>query len=230
MIRLDKYLAELGFGTRTQVKELVRKGMVTIDGQVQKSPDYKVDEKAMEVCVNGQSCHYEKYRYYLLHKPAGVVSATEDKRDKTVLELLPKELRRDLFPVGRLDKDTTGLLLLTNDGDLAHRLLAPGKHVDKTYLVTLAEALSDEAERQLTEGVDIGEKKNTLPAVVERTQSPCQILLTIQEGKFHQVKRMLAVVGNQVTALKRLSMGKLVLPEGLPEGEFLELKKQDIEE
>lgn len=229
MIRLDKYLADLGFGTRTQVKELIRKGAVCVEGAVQKSPEYKLDEKQAKVSVNGVPCLYERYRYYLLHKPAGVISATEDKREKTVLSFLPKELRKDIFPVGRLDKDTTGLLLLTNDGELAHRLLSPGKHVEKTYLATLEKEVSEEDLRKLAEGVDIGEKKKTLPAHAEYEEDRNHVLLTIQEGKFHQVKRMFEAVGNHVTALKRLSMGPLRLEGELKEGCYRTLTDRERE-
>lgn len=240
MIRLDKYLTETGFGTRTQVKELIRKGCVTCGGKVVKKPEMKVAEDA-DIRVDGKPCAYQRYRYYMLNKPAGVVSATEDAKDKTVLSLLPVELTKGLFPVGRLDKDTVGLLLLTNDGELSHALLSPKKHVPKTYLVQTAKPVSREALFQLENGVDIGEKKPTLPAKAEYARlgfkaldtsdaldEKNQIYLTISEGKFHQVKRMLQAVDNEVTALKRISMGSLVLDEALAEGEFRELTEAEI--
>lgn len=238
MIRLDKYLTEAGFGTRTQVKELIRRGCVTIDGETAKKPEMKIAEETAKVCVGGKPCAYQKYRYYMLNKPAGVVSATEDARDKTVLSFLPGELTKGLFPVGRLDKDTVGLLLLTNDGGLSHALLSPKKHVPKTYLVQTAKPVLEEAMIKLENGVDIGEKKPTLPAKAEYANEEYaneetgknEIYLTISEGKYHQVKRMLQAVDNEVTALKRISMGSLVLDETLAEGDFRELTKEEIED
>ena len=144
IIRLDKYLADMGCGTRSQVKQMIRKGQVEINGEKIKKPEQKITTAQDRVCVAGKEIRYEKYRYYLLHKPAGYVSATTDNRDKTVLELLPENIRRELFPVGRLDKDTEGLLLLTNDGELAHRLLSPKKHVDKTYYARIGGKVDDE--------------------------------------------------------------------------------------
>lgn len=233
MIRLDKYLTEVGAGTRTQVKELIRRGCVTIDGETAKRPEMKIAEETAKVSVDGKPCTYQKYRYYMLNKPAGVVSATEDARDRTVLSFLPGELTKGLFPVGRLDKDTVGLLLLTNDGGLSHALLSPKKHVPKTYLVQTAKPVSEEALIKLENGVDIGEKKPTLPAKAEYAEDETgknQIYLTISEGKFHQVKRMLQAVDHEVTALKRVSMGSLVLDETLAEGDFRVLTKEEIEE
>ena len=143
-IRLDKYLADMGLGTRSQVKQQIRKGSVTVNGEIVKTPDYKIDIEEDRVAAGGKCLAYETFSYYMLYKPQGVVSATEDKRDKTVLDLLVSKKRKDLFPVGRLDKDTEGLLLITNDGELAHNLLAPKKHVDKTYLVKLRYSVSEE--------------------------------------------------------------------------------------
>lgn len=229
-IRLDKYLADMGPGTRSQVKQQIRKGMVTVNGEIVKSPEYKIDTKTDEVMVGGKHLKYATFAYYMLHKPQGVVSATEDKREKTVLDLLVSKKRKDLFPVGRLDKDTEGLLLITNDGELAHNLLAPKKHVDKTYLAKLQHAVSEEDLKQLESGVDIGEKEKTLPARARRYQEEeAQVLLTIREGKFHQVKRMFQAVGNEVVYLKRLAMGSLQLDEALQPGEYRELTQEEIE-
>ncbi|NLL78620.1 MAG: rRNA pseudouridine synthase [Clostridiales bacterium] len=229
MIRLDKYLADAGAGTRTQVKELIRKGCVSVDGKMIRRPEEKVNEQTVRVTVNGTEYQYRTYRYFMLNKPAGVVSATEDKREKTVLDLFPEEIRKDLFPVGRLDKDTVGLLILTNDGVLAHNLLSPKKHVSKTYLVGTGRPVSEEELRQLRSGVDIGEKKRTLPAEAWYAKEKNQIYLSIREGKFHQIKRMLAAVDNEVFYLKRITMGLLTLDENLAEGSFRELTEEEID-
>ncbi len=228
-MRLDKFLCENGFGTRSQVKLLVRQGHICINGAVCRTADCKLDENRDVVTVDGKELCYSKYVYYMLHKPAGCVSATKDNRDKTVMDYLKKEdYRDDLFPVGRLDKDTEGLLLLTNDGNLAHRLLSPRKHVPKTYYVKLKKSLEKEDILHLEEGVDIGEEKKTLPAKVQM-KGETEILLTISEGKFHQVKRMLHAVGNEVIYLKRLSMGTLTLDEQLKTGEYRALTGEEIE-
>ena len=212
MMRLDKFLCETGFGTRSQVKEMLKKGQVTVNGVAAKKPEQKIDEHKDQITCQGKTASYEKYVYYMLHKPAGVVSATEDKREKTVLDLLKSEDRRDgIFPVGRLDKDTEGFLLLTDDGDLAHRLLSPRKHVDKTY---------------------IGDEKKTLPAMLEILASEpetSEIRITIHEGRFHQVKRMFEAVGCKVTYLKRLSMGAVALDETLAPGDYRPLNEKERE-
>ena len=227
MIRLDKFLCEMEIGTRSQVKDIVKKGMVSVDGEVIKKADYKFDEAAAKVCVNGKELSYQKFYYYMLNKPQGVVSATTDNHDKTVLDLLKDAPGKDLFPVGRLDKDTEGLLLITNDGELSHNLLSPKKHVDKTYLVETKEFVTEEMILKLEQGVDIGEEKLTLPAKVNQLEDK-KIELTITEGKFHQVKRMLKAVENEVVYLKRLSMGSLTLDEELPLGEYRSLTEGEI--
>ena len=227
MIRLDKFLCEMEIGTRSQVKDIVKKGMVSVDGEVIKKADYKFDETAAKVCVNGKELSYQKFYYYMLNKPQGVVSATTDNHDKTVLDLLKDAPGKDLFPVGRLDKDTEGLLLITNDGELSHNLLSPKKHVDKTYLVETKEFVTEEMILKLEQGVDIGEEKLTLPAKVSRLEDK-KIELTITEGKFHQVKRMLKAVENEVVYLKRLSMGSLKLDKKLPLGEYRSLTEGEI--
>ncbi|MBO5093409.1 MAG: rRNA pseudouridine synthase [Lachnospiraceae bacterium] len=228
-MRLDKYLTQAGVGTRSEVKEYIRKGCVCVDGIVEKHADRKVDEAASEVTFQGTRVRFQKFVYYMLNKPAGFVSATQDSHDKTVVWLLRAEGRTDLFPVGRLDKDTEGLLLLTNDGDMAHRLLSPRRHVPKQYFVRLAEDLSEETVRRLEAGVDIGEKKPTLPSVFEwKNRQAHEAYLTITEGKFHQVKRMFAAVGNKVLFLRRVRMGNLVLDEGLPPGEYRPLYEDEI--
>lgn len=230
MMRLDKFLSETGFGTRSQVKSLLKKGLVTVNGQTAKKPEEKIDENADTVICNGQKAVYAAFVYLMLHKPSGVVSATEDRREKTVLELLPEEERKEVFPVGRLDKDTEGLLLLTNDGELAHRLLSPKKHVDKTYYAKIDGAVTEEHVHRFLEGLDIGEKRPTLPAKLEILKSGAQseIRVTIHEGKFHQVKRMFEAIGCQVTYLKRLSMGTLMLDEGLRPGAYRHLTEDEV--
>ena len=231
MIRLDKYLADMGIGTRTEVKKLIRQGKVKVDDYIVKSPEQKIDTVTQKVFCEGQEVGYEEYEYYMLNKPAGYVSATTDAKDKTVLELITDKKRKDLFPVGRLDKDTEGLLLITNDGDLAHRLLAPKKHVDKLYYAKIESVVKEEDVRAYAEGVDIGENEVTRPAVLEILKSDeiSEIHLTIQEGKFHQVKRMFEAVGKKVIYLKRLSMGTLRLDENLKLGEYRALTEEELE-
>lgn len=227
-MRLDKFLSETTTESRSQVKKEIRQGMVTVNGIVEKLPEKQIEEKTDCVCLKGKELHYRPFVYFMLNKPAGVVSATEDTLSKTVVELLSREdYRKDIFPAGRLDKDTEGFLLLTNDGELAHRLLSPKKHVDKTYFVRLRDALSEEAGTKLETGVSIGEKKDTRPAKVERVDTDT-ILLTIQEGKFHQVKRMLQAVDNQVLYLKRITFGGLSLDEGLSPGEYRALSDEEV--
>ncbi len=226
-MRLDKFLCEMNIGTRSEVKTLLKQGQITVNGEVIKKPETQIKETSDQICFRGKLLQYAAFEYYLLNKPAGCVTATEDSREQTVMAFLPKDHRKDLFPVGRLDKDTLGLLLITNDGELAHRLLSPKKHVDKTYLVDIAHPLSVEQVQALTQGVDIGEKERTLPAKVEILQDT-RILLTIQEGKFHQVKRMLQAVENQVLGLKRISFGPLTLDEQLAPGECRILTDEEI--
>lgn len=227
MMRLDKFLCECGIGTRSQVKEYLKKGMVTLNGDIVKRPELKVDETTDYVLFQNTPCLYEKFRYFLLHKPAGVVTATKDTKDITVISLLNEPKKEELFPVGRLDKDTEGLLLITDDGDLAHRLLSPRMHVEKVYEVYLEHPLSQQDIETLETGVDIQEKKLTGPAKV-MVLDYNRITLSITEGKYHQVKRMLKAVGNQVVYLKRLSMGPLVLDEALAKGDYRKLTEEEI--
>lgn len=229
MIRLDKFLADMGYGTRSEVKKEITKGNVKINGLPVRKPETKIDTEKDEVMYREQPAAYEKYEYYMLNKPAGVISATTDKREKTVLDLIGEKQRKDLFPVGRLDKDTEGLLLITNDGELAHRLLSPKKHVDKVYYVRVQGELAEEDIRRLAEGIDIGEEKLTLPArlVIRKSGQFSEAEITIQEGKFHQVKRMFHALGKEVVYLKRLSMGTLVLDGNLKPGEYRKLTKEE---
>ncbi len=228
MIRLDKYLAQMNIGTRSEVKNIIKKGRVTIDGCVCKDAERKIEESKEVVCVDNIEVLYEKFVYFMLNKPAGVVSATKDNIDKTVLDLLENETYKDIFPVGRLDKDTEGLLILTNDGELAHNLLSPKKHISKTYRVKTKEIVTQSQTERLEQGVDIGEEKPTLPAKVQ-ILNEYEILLTIYEGKFHQVKRMLKAVGNEVVYLERVKMGELSLDTNLQRGSYRKLNPWEIE-
>lgn len=227
MIRLDKYLCDRNIGTRSQVKEILKKGQICVNQLVVKDGAYKINEQSDSVTCQGILLKSSKFRYYMLNKPAGTVTATKDNVFKTVMELLTVEGKQELFPVGRLDKDTEGLLLITNDGELAHRLLSPKKHVAKTYYVKVEKELTFEAVSRLREGIDIGDDKKTLPAEVEELGNR-EILLTITEGRFHQVKRMLKAVKNEVLYLKRIQMGTLVLDEALKAGEYRELSDEEI--
>lgn len=225
MIRLDKFLADAGIGTRSEVKQMIRKKSVTVNGTPATGPDQKINETSDIVCVSGKAVSLRGFVYYLLHKPAGYVSATKDNLFPTVMELVPKG--DDLFPVGRLDKDTEGLLLITNDGELAHRLLSPRRHVDKMYLAILDKPAEDEDIAKFEAGVDIGDNDLTLPATLQILPHN-QALLTIHEGRFHQVKRMFHAVGKEVVYLKRMSMGPITLPEDLEKGAFMELQAHEV--
>lgn len=233
IVRLDKFLCDMNKGTRSRIKKDIKAGLVTVNGVKIVKPEYGVDEKADQICYQGQPCVYEKYVYYMLHKPSGVVSSTEDKRERTVLDLLLGEHRSDLFPVGRLDKDTEGLLLITNDGQMAHALLSPKKHVEKEYECHLAHGLTAQQIERLEQGVDIGEKELTKPAKVRVisgvSETDARITLTITEGKFHQVKRMLKAVDNEVLYLKRIRMGNLMLDDKLDKGAYRRLSEREIE-
>ena len=227
-MRLDKFLCDRNIGTRSQVKTYIRQGLVTVNGKPVSMAEFKIDEMNDLVAFQGRVLRPGGFVYYMLNKPGGVVSATRDNISRTVVELLQEELPRGgVFPVGRLDKDTEGLLILTDDGELAHRLLSPKKHVDKTYLVTAEHPLSKEDVVRLEQGVDIGEERVTLPAKVE-LEADNRFFLTIHEGKFHQVKRMLQAVDNRVLALKRTAFGGLALDESLKPGEYRELTEQEV--
>lgn len=227
LFRLDKFLCDMGIGTRSEVKGLLKKGQVFVNGIVQKSPDVKINPETDKITFQGKQLQYQQYYYFMLHKPAGVVTATEDKSQQTVMSLLDEQMRKDLFPVGRLDKDTEGLLLITNDGELAHALLSPRKHVPKTYLVEVPEKLHLEQIEALEKGVDIGDDKITLPAKVN-VLDETHIHLTICEGRYHQVKRMLKTVGSEVLYLKRVSFGPLFLDESLQKGSYRALTEEEI--
>ena len=230
-MRLDKYLAQMSIGTRSQVKQMVRKGQVCVNGTVVKKPEYKVDPDQDQVVADGVKTQYVHEEYIMLNKPSGVVSATKDPREKTVLDLIDGQKRKDLFPAGRLDKDTEGLLLLTSDGELAHRLLSPKKHVDKTYYARIQGRVTNEDVKVFLKGLDIGDEKPALPAVLQVLIEGeiSEILITIQEGRFHQVKRMFKAVDKKVVYLKRISMGSLVLDETLMPGQYRNLTEEEIQ-
>lgn len=232
-MRLDRFLAECGVGTRSEVRNIIKKNRVSVNGIPTKAIGLKVDVSNDEVCLDGAPLTYEEFRYFMLNKPAGCVSATRDGLSKTVLDLLEGEITRDLFPVGRLDKDTEGFLLITNDGQLGHRLLSPKKHVDKTYLVITDKSLTEEQMDQFRKGVDIGDEDITMPAEIafwgetERGEYVFEVIL--REGRFHQVKRMFEAFGSKVVYLKRTAMGAVELDEGLEPGEYRRLSIQEVE-
>lgn len=229
-IRLDKYLADMGCGTRSQVKREIAGGSVMVNGVPARRPEDKIDTEKDSVVFRGSPVGYVEYEYFMLNKPAGVVSATEDRKERTVLDLIDARQRKDLFPVGRLDKDTEGLLLITNDGEMAHRLLSPKKHVDKVYYARVAGRITEEHVELFAEGVDIGDEKPTLPAELTVLSSGeiSEIELVIREGRFHQVKRMFQAAGGEVIYLKRLRMGSLVLDGELEPGEYRKLTVEEV--
>lgn len=229
-IRMDKFLADAGLGTRSKVKEFLKNGSITVNDVVIKKGDVKVDTEIDIVKYMNKEISYSEFEYYMLNKPAGVVSATKDNRDKTVLELIDTEKRRDLFPVGRLDKDTEGLLLITNDGVLANNLLAPGKHVDKTYYAKISGRVDDSLKAAFLEGVDIGDEKPTKPAELEiiSCDDISEIRITITEGRYHQIKRMFEAYDLEVVYLKRLSMGSLKLDAELAIGDYRKLTDAEL--
>ena len=228
MERLDKLLAGTGRWSRREVKALVRQGLVRVDGRLAASAEDKLDPAAAIITVAGETISLRRFTYVMLHKPAGVLTATEDRKQPTVLDLLPPELRRiGLAPVGRLDKDTEGLLLLTNDGELAHRLLSPKYHVDKRYLARVDGELSAADAEAFARGMTLGDGLECLPAGLEVLPDRVCIV-TLREGKFHQVKRMLAARGAPVLYLKRLSMGPLTLDDSLAAGAYRLLRAEEI--
>lgn len=230
MERLDKLLASTGRWSRSEVKRLVREGRVLANGSIAVSAEEKYDAETAAFTVDGEAVRLSEYVYLMLHKPAGVLSATEDGRGRTVLDLLPPEYRkRGLFPVGRLDKDTEGLLLLTDDGALAHELLSPKKHVDKVYYTRVDGELTAEDCAAFAAGMTLGDGLTCLPAGLEilSAGAESEALVTLREGKFHQIKRMLAARGKPVLYLKRLSMGALKLDEALAPGAWRELTENE---
>lgn len=225
-MRLDKYLVECGIGTRKEVKKIIDGKLISVNDKIISSPKENVDEEKDTVKYKNEIIKYKKFRYYILNKKSGYITAVDDPRDKTVMDLLPEwVIKKDLAPVGRLDKDTEGLLLLTNDGQLNHRLLSPKSHVDKTYYAELEKNISEDDLEKLRNGVDIGGYM-TMPALAEKIEDK-KIHLTIKEGKFHQVKKMLEAVDNKVVYLKRISFGNLKLND-MELGEVREVNLEDI--
>ncbi|MCR5719237.1 MAG: rRNA pseudouridine synthase [Lachnospiraceae bacterium] len=227
MIRLDKYISLAAAKTRSEAKALIKKKQVTCDGAVVNNPDMKIDENSSVITLMGKELSYKEFVYYMLNKPEGFVTATTDLKDSTVMDLVKGAIHFDkLFPVGRLDKDSTGLLLITDDGETAHRLLSPSKHVFKKYFITLDNDISDEQLNILENGVML-DGEMTKPAHTKRVDSS-SVYISICEGKFHQVKRMVHCVGLTVTSLKRVSFGPLILDDNLKPGEFRELTPEEI--
>lgn len=230
LIRLDKLLSQALLLSRADAKKILRASEVFVNGIVCKNGDVKINPSEDSVFVNGKKVLYEKFIYIMMHKPAGVVSASKDPKEKTVVDLVPADIRRKgLFPAGRLDKDTTGFVLLTDDGDFAHRILAPGKHVPKTYLVTLTRTVTDTEIEELADGPQLDDEK-LLPVVVKETDAANFIYeVILMEGRYHQIKRMFAKQGNPVCALHRTQMGNLPLDADLQPGECRVLTKADLD-
>ncbi len=231
-LRIDKMLSNIGIGSRKEIKQDAKQGHIKINDVTEKDSSRIIDTDRDEVKYKGEIIKYVKYIYLMMNKPGGVVSATEDNYDRTVIDLLSDEDKfYNPFPVGRLDKDTEGLLLLTNDGQLAHDLLSPKKHVDKTYYAEIEEEVTEDDVKAFAEGIILtNENYKTLPAVLEIIESgyPSTCLVTIKEGKFHQVKRMFNAVNNEVIYLKRISMGPIKLDEGLKPGEYRHLTREEL--
>ncbi|HEW3726632.1 TPA: rRNA pseudouridine synthase [Streptococcus pneumoniae] len=233
-MRLDKFLVACAVGSRTEVKNLLKAGRVTVNGKKEKSAKLQIDEKIDEIRFDGQVLEYEEFVYYMMNKPKGVISATEDPKHRTVLDLLDDLARsKEVFPVGRLDINTHGLLLLTNDGQLAHVLLSPKRHVDKTYLAQVKGIMTQEDVETFAEGIPLKDF-TCKPAILELVyidteKNQSQIRVTIAEGKFHQIKRMVGYCGKEVVDLQRLTMGTLVLDENLERGEWRRLTKEELE-
>lgn len=233
-MRLDKFLVEVGLGSRTEVKALLKKKLVMVNGKPESQAKLQIDPNQDQVTYKGQELVYEEFLYYLLNKPQGVVSATEDQVHQTVLDLLDETARRkSVFPVGRLDKDTHGLLLLTNDGDLAHRLLSPKKHVVKVYEAEVDGIMTEQDIEAFAQGISLSDHQ-CQPAKLEilainTEANTCRVRITIKEGKFHQVKRMVLACGKEVTDLQRLSMGPLALDPQLALGNFRRLNEDELQ-
>ncbi len=225
--RLDKLIASQGTYSRKQVKELIARRRVTVDGVTPKSAEQKADPEKVCIAIDGQPLVFRRYLYLLLHKPRGYVSSTEERDGPSVLTLVPRELfRNGLFPAGRLDKDTTGLMVITDDGQLAHRILSPKRHVKKRYLVTLDVPVNADMEKRFREGIELSEGK-TKPAKLQ-IMGEYTALVTLTEGRYHQIKRMFACCGAAVTALHRVGMGNLSLPDDLPSGDCRLLTEEEL--
>ncbi len=238
MLRLDKFLSDMEVAGRAQAKKLIRQGAVEVNGEVCRLPERKIQEGTDCVRVQGQEIAYQKFSYYLLHKPAGYVSSTKETDGPSVLRLMEGAYGRGLFPVGRLDKDTEGLLLMTNDGELGHRLTSPRHHVDKTYWAVVTGRALEEDIHLFEEGVDIQEKRPAMPAALhfleerpgDGREAVCLAEVTVREGRYHQVKRMFAAVGRQVLYLKRVAMGPLSLDPSLGRGAYRPLTEEEVQQ
>ncbi|WLF69827.1 pseudouridine synthase [Clostridium septicum] len=232
MERLDKVLSNLGYGTRKEIKQAVRKGFIEVNGEIVKDNGMQVDPENDKIFVNGEEIFYRKYIYLMMNKPAGVISATHDGRDETVVDLLEIEHQVfNPFPVGRLDKDTVGLLLLTNDGELNHRLISPKWKVDKVYFAKIDKKVTEEDIHKFNKGITLDDGyvcKEAKLEILNSSEDGSEILVTIQEGKYHQVKRMFEAVGKSVVYLKRIEFGTLPLDEDLEEGEYRELTHEEL--
>lgn len=227
-MRLDKYLTNQGIGSRSQVKALIKSKKVFVNNVLENKPERHIDENNDIVSLDGVNLEYNKFYYYMLYKPPGVLTAVKDNNYKTVMDIMDVTPKEGLFPVGRLDKDTEGLLLITNDGELSHNLLSPKKHVNKTYYVELNGELIDSDIDLFAKGLDIGEKNITKPAKLEILSGRNRAYITITEGKYHQVKRMFQAIGLTVTFLKRISMGSLILDKNLKSGGYRKLTEEEI--
>ena len=227
-MRLDKYLTNQGIGSRSQVKALIKSKKVFVNNVLENKPERHIDENNDIVSLDGVNLEYNKFYYYMLNKPPGVLTAVKDNNYKTVMDIMDVTPKEGLFPVGRLDKDTEGLLLITNDGELSHNLLSPKKHVNKTYYVELNGKLIDSDIDLFAKGLDIGEKNITKPAKLEILSGRNGAYITITEGKYHQVKRMFQAIGLTVTFLKRISMGSLILDKNLKSGGYRKLTEEEI--
>ncbi|MBQ6181164.1 MAG: 16S rRNA pseudouridine(516) synthase [Ruminococcus sp.] len=231
LIRLDKFISERTEYTRSQIKQLAAKGQISLNGSAEKKTDTKIDPETASVTVCGKEISAQRHRYILLNKPQGYVSSTEDTDGPSVLELIPPELRtKGMFPAGRLDKDTTGALLITDDGELAHRMLSPKSHIPKIYIVKLARPYENKYVDIFKKGIKLANGEACLPARVRSMENSEKLaLIELHEGKYHQVKRMFAAVGNHVQKLMRISLGGLILPEKLGLGQSMELLHKDVE-
>lgn len=232
-LRLDKYLCDMQEGTRSTVKDMIRKKKVSVNGTIVVRPELKVNTDNDIVCVDGRQVGYSDYEYYMLNKPQGVVSATSDLNDKTVIDIIADRKRKDLFPVGRLDKDTEGLLIITNDGELAHRLLSPKHHVDKVYEAIVKGKIADKYVEEFAKGLYVDSEFTAMPTELkiisyDDNSDSTHINITIREGKYHQIKRMFTAIGSEVLFLKRLSMGGITLDRKLATGSYRVLTDDEI--
>ncbi len=231
-MRIDKFLSEMGIGSRREIKEYTKSGRITLNNALIKKSDIKINPETDVICFDNQEISYVKYEYYMLNKPAGVVSATEDKHHRTVIDLITDSKRNDLFPVGRLDKDTEGLLFLTNDGELSHRLLSPTKHVAKTYFAKIRGIITEEDVFQFHQGVQFDKDLLAKPAELKILHSGevSEVQVTLAEGKFHQVKKMFHALGKEVIFLKRIEMAGIALDAGLEPGMYRKLTSEELEQ